>query len=81
MNELVQFGRNLDFKIRRDHEKISHERRAYESVDDRSLSWAIARKLMKKNSGYMLFQVTRHIILHRQAFYCSVFPHIGKVIS
>ena len=28
----------------RDHEKISYERRAYESVDDRSLSWAISQK-------------------------------------
>ena len=38
MNELVQFDQNFDFKIRRDYEKISYEHRAYESVDDRSLS-------------------------------------------
>ena len=38
VNELVQFGRNYDFKIRRDHEKNSYERHAYESVDDRNLS-------------------------------------------
>ena len=36
--QLIQFGQNFDFKIRRDYEKISYERRAYESVDDRSLS-------------------------------------------
>ena len=35
---IVQFGRNFYFKIRRDHENISYERRAYESVDDGSLS-------------------------------------------
>ena len=35
VNELVQLGQNLDFKIGRDHEKISYERHAYESVDDR----------------------------------------------
>ena len=29
---------NLDFKIRRDHQKISYERRDYESVDEKSLS-------------------------------------------
>ena len=38
VNELVQFDRNFDFKIRRDRVKISNERYAYESVDDRSLS-------------------------------------------
>ena len=37
VDELVQFGQNFDFKIRRDHEKISFERRAYESVDGKSL--------------------------------------------
>ena len=35
---LIQFGQNFDFKIRRKYEKISYERRTYESVDDRSLS-------------------------------------------
>ena len=29
-------------------EKNSYERRVYESVDDRSLSWAVSRKLMGK---------------------------------
>ena len=36
VNELVQFGQNVDFKIRRDHGKISYEDRVYESVDDRN---------------------------------------------
>ena len=32
--------------------KISYERRDYESVDEKSLSWARSRKTMKKkNSG------------------------------
>ena len=38
MNDLVQFSQNFDFKIRKDHGKISFERRIYESVDDKSLS-------------------------------------------
>ena len=38
MNELVQFVQNSNFKIWRDHEKISYERRACELVDDKSLS-------------------------------------------
>ena len=28
--------------------KISYERRDYESVDEKSLSWAMSRKTMKK---------------------------------
>ena len=28
----------LDFNLRRDHQKISYERRDYESVDEKSLS-------------------------------------------
>ena len=34
----VPFHRNFDFILRRDHRKISYERRAYESVDEKSLS-------------------------------------------
>ena len=34
MNELDRFGHNIDFKIRRHHEKVSYEPRAYESVDN-----------------------------------------------
>ena len=30
---MVTFTKNFDFNLRRDHEKISYERRAYESVD------------------------------------------------
>ena len=29
---------NFNLTLRRDHKKISYERRAYESVDDKSLS-------------------------------------------
>ena len=34
---MVTFTKNFDFDLRRDHQKISYERRAYESVDDKSL--------------------------------------------
>ena len=37
------FDQNPDFKIRRDHQKISYEHRAYESVDVRSLFWVVSR--------------------------------------
>ena len=36
--KLVQFGQNFDFKYEGTMEKISYERRIYESVDDRSPS-------------------------------------------
>ena len=36
MNELVQFGQNLILKLEEITEKISYERRVYESVYDRS---------------------------------------------
>ena len=42
------FDRNIDFKIRRDDQKKSYERRVYESVDDNSLSKAISQKLTKE---------------------------------
>ena len=34
----VPFHRNFNSILRRDHPKISYERRAYESVDEKSLS-------------------------------------------
>ena len=41
------FGKNFDFKIRRDHGKHSYEHLVYESVDDKSLSWEIYQKSTK----------------------------------
>ena len=35
-------------------EKISHEGRAYESVDDRSISWAMSQKLEGKGSWVVM---------------------------
>ena len=37
-DEVVTYCQNFDFKIRRDHQKKSYERRDYESVDEKSLS-------------------------------------------
>ena len=46
-------AQNLDFNLRRDHQKISYERRDYDSVDEKNLSWAMSRKTKKKkNSGH-----------------------------
>ena len=49
--KLATFDRNYDFKIRRDDQKISYERRVYESVDDNSLSKAISQKTDEKNKS------------------------------
>ena len=38
------FDQNFDFKIRREHQKNSYERSAYESVDVRSLFWVISHR-------------------------------------
>ena len=35
---MVPFHRNFNFILRRDHKKKIYERRAYESVDEKSLS-------------------------------------------
>ena len=32
------FSQNFDFNLRRDHKKISYERRDYDSVDEKSPS-------------------------------------------
>ena len=44
---MTQFH-NFDIKLRIDHRKKFCERRAYESVDDGSLSWVISGKAMQK---------------------------------
>ena len=44
----VPFHRNFNSILRRDHPKISYERRAYESVNEKSLSWVMPRKTTKK---------------------------------
>ena len=38
------FDQNFDFKIKRDHKKNSYKRRAYESVDVRSLFWVMSHR-------------------------------------
>ena len=35
---MASFSKTFDFILRRDHQKISYERRDYESVDEKSLS-------------------------------------------
>ena len=52
MNELVQLGRNFDFKMRRDNRKISYEHLLYESVDNNSLLGYISNIRGKNNSGH-----------------------------
>ena len=49
---MTMFTKNFDFNLKRDHQKISYKRRAYESVDEKKLSYAMSQKNdEKKNSG------------------------------
>ena len=49
---MASFGKTFDFNFRRDYQKIPYERRDYESVDEKGLSWAMSKKKrQKKNSG------------------------------
>ena len=50
-DEFVTYCQNFDFKIKRDYQKISYERREYESVDEKSLSYTMCSKKTKKKSG------------------------------
>ena len=44
------FSQKFYFNLRRDHQKNSYDRRDYESVDEKSLSWArCPEKRQKKN--------------------------------
>ena len=55
----------VNFNLRRDHQKISYERRAYESVDEMSLYLAVSRKTTgKKNLGGLKVKIEtyRHMI-------------------
>ena len=47
----VPFHRNFKSILSSDHQKISYERRAYESVDEKSLSYVmhVPKKEKKKN--------------------------------
>ena len=44
-DEYVLNGKNFNFILRRDRQKIPHERRDYESVDDNSLSLSLSISL------------------------------------
>ena len=45
---MVPFSKNFNFNFDKEHQKNSYERRDYESVDEKSLSYAMSRKTMKK---------------------------------
>ena len=48
-DEFVTYCQNFDYKIRSDHQKKnSYERRDYESVDEKSLSYAKSQKKQRK---------------------------------
>ena len=49
---MATFTKNFDFNLRRDYQKNSYERRAYESVDEKSLSLDMSRRTMKKKKNW-----------------------------
>ena len=53
VKELINFGKTIDFNIRRIIEKISSEHRVYESVDDRTLSY---RRKLAKNKVFKMVE-------------------------
>ena len=58
------FDQNFDFKIRRDHQKSSYERRAYESVDVIGAYFGLypiglRKAVLRVSKGYI---VTAHVI-------------------
>ena len=48
---MVTFTKHYDFNLRRDHQKISYERRAYELVDERAYITSYVPKNEIKNLG------------------------------
>ena len=51
----ARIDKNFDSKIKRDHQKISYERRDYESVEEKSLSQDMSRKITKKKFRHSNF--------------------------
>ena len=45
---MASFSIDFDLNLRRDHQKISHDRRDYELVDEKSLSKVMSRKNNEK---------------------------------
>ena len=48
---MASLSKNFDFNLRRDHQKISYERRDYESVDERAYLRLCPEKLRKREFG------------------------------
>ena len=48
---MAPFSKTFDFNFRRDHKKKSYERRYYESVDEKGLSYAPKNEEKKKSGG------------------------------
>ena len=59
-------------------EKISYERRAHESVDEKSLSWIISRKTMKKRIHAFIVQELA-IKKRHQAYRIAAIVHIARL--
>ena len=45
---MASFSKTFDFNLRRDNQKISYERRDYESVDEKSLSYRLCPEKRRK---------------------------------
>ena len=53
----VLFDQNFDFKIWKEHQKISYDRHTYESVDVRSLFWVYGKQYSGSQRDIEIFGV------------------------
>ena len=66
------FDPNFNFNLRRDYQKIFYERRAHESVDEKSLCWVMSRKYTKVTSIATDVAATSHApYMYFTTFYIS----------
>ena len=74
---MASFSKTFDFNFRRDHQKISHERRVDESVNEKSLSSLgyVPKNDEKNNSGDKGLNqpLLQYIHLKTELFISSIF--------
>ena len=69
---MASFSKTFDFNFRRDHQKISYERRDYESVEEKSLLGYAPKNDEKENSGGKDKMISTRLL--RQQFRNDMLP-------
>ena len=69
---MASFSKTFDFNFRRDHQKISYERRDYESVEEKSLLGYAPKNDEKENSGGKDKMISTRLL--RQQFRRDMLP-------